>query len=101
MIYSKKYNPIFVFFLSNIILLIFAFYITGAPIPKAPSREHSSFLDVLLDSYAFITATFKSQLSGAGLIIMSVAGFTAYMKHINASAKLAFLANKPSGKIKK
>lgn len=82
-------------------MLIFAFYITGAPIPKAPSREHSSFLDVLLDSYAFITATFKSQLSGAGLIIMSVAGFTAYMKHINASAKFAFLANKPSGKIKK
>lgn len=96
----KKYNPIFVFFLSGIILLIFAFYITGAPIPKAPSREHASFLNVLLDSYAFITATFKSQLSGVGLIIMSVAGFAAYMKHINASAKLAFLANKPLGKIK-
>lgn len=31
---------------------------------------------------------------------MSVAGFAAYMKHINASAKLAFLANKPLGKIK-
>ncbi len=96
----KKYNPIFVFFLSGIILLIFAFYITGTPIPKAPSREHASFLNVLLDSYAFITATFKSQLSGVGLIIMSVAGFAAYMKHINASAKLAFLANKPLGKIK-
>ncbi len=95
----KKYNPIFVFFLSGIILLIFAFYITGTPIPKAPSREHTSFLNVLLDSYAFITATFKSQLSGVGLIIMSVAGFAAYMKHINASAKLAFLANKPLGKI--
>ncbi|EJC2889189.1 hypothetical protein MYH19_001827 [Campylobacter coli] len=39
----KKYNPIFVFFLSGIILLIFAFYITGTPIPKAPSREHTSF----------------------------------------------------------
>ena len=96
----KKYNPIFVFFLSGIILLIFAFYITGTPIPKAPSREHASFLNILLDSYAFITATFKSQLSGVGLIIMSVAGFAAYMKHINASAKLAFLANKPLGKIK-
>ena len=96
----KKYNPIFVFFLSGIILLIFAFYITGAPIPKDPSREHASFLNILLDSYAFITATFKSQLSGVGLIIMSVAGFAAYMKHINASAKLAFLANKPLGKIK-
>lgn len=81
-------------------MLIFAFYITGTPIPKAPSREHASFLNVLLDSYAFITATFKSQLSGVGLIIMSVAGFAAYMKHINASAKLAFLANKPLGKIK-
>lgn len=31
---------------------------------------------------------------------MSVAGFATYMKHINASAKLAFLANKPLGKIK-
>ncbi|ELN3669051.1 hypothetical protein Q3B06_001807, partial [Campylobacter jejuni] len=39
----KKYNPIFVFFLSGIILLIFAFYITGTPIPKAPSREYTSF----------------------------------------------------------
>lgn len=97
----KKYNPIFVFFLSGTILLIFAFYITGTPISKATSREHTSFLNVLLNSYAFITATFKSQLSGVGLIIMSVAGFAAYMKHINASAKLAFLANKPLGKIKK
>lgn len=96
----KKYNPIFVFFLSGIILLIFAFYITRTPIPKAPSREHASFLNVLLDSYAFITATFKSQLSGVGLIIINVAGFAAYMKHINASAKLAFLANKPLEKNK-
>ncbi len=30
---------------------------------------------------------------------MSVAGFAAYMKHINASAKLAFLANRPLSKI--
>ncbi|EJQ9642631.1 hypothetical protein NZT90_000800 [Campylobacter jejuni] len=41
--YILKYNPIFVFFLSGIILLIFAFYITGTPIPKAPSREYTSF----------------------------------------------------------
>ncbi|WDL73154.1 C4-dicarboxylate transporter DcuC [Helicobacter winghamensis] len=96
----KKYNPIFTFLFSGMIILIFAFYFTGAPIPKAPVRESASFLDVLLDSFAFITATFKTQLAGVGLIIMSVAGFAAYMKHINASAKLAFLANKPLGKIK-
>lgn len=91
----KKIQSHFCIFSSGIILLIFAFYITGTPIPKAPSREHASFLNVLFDSYAFITATFKNQLCGVGLIIMSVAGFTAYMKHTNASAKLAFLANKP------
>ena len=97
----KQYNPIFVFFLSGLLLLIFAFYVTGAPIPKAPVRpaEQMTFLNILLDSFAFITATFKAQLSGVGLIIMSVAGFAAYMKHINASAKLAFLANKPLGRI--
>lgn len=96
----KKYNPIFTFLLSGMLILIFAFYFTGTPIPKAPARESVSFLDVLLDSFSFITATFKSQLAGVGLIIMSVAGFAAYMKHINASAKLAYLANKPLGKIK-
>lgn len=96
----KKYNPIFTFLFSGMIILIFAFYYFGVPIPKAPAREALSFLDVVLDSFAFITATFKTQLAGVGLIIMSVAGFAAYMKHINASAKLAFLANKPLGKIK-
>ncbi|TNB62373.1 C4-dicarboxylate transporter DcuC [Campylobacter helveticus] len=96
----KKYNPIFTFLFSGMIILIFAFYYFGVPIPKAPVREALSFLDVVLDSFAFITATFKTQLAGVGLIIMSVAGFAAYMKHINASAKLAFLANKPLGKIK-
>ncbi|BEG58147.1 hypothetical protein NHP21005_18350 [Helicobacter sp. NHP21005] len=34
-----------------------------------------------------------------GLIIMSVAGFAAYMKHIHASAKLAYLNNRPLSKI--
>lgn len=98
----KKYNPIFVFLFSGLVLLIFAFYTTGTPIPNAPKRavEELSFLNVMLDSFAFITATFKTQLAGVGLIIMSVAGFAAYMKHINASAKLAYLANKPLGKIK-
>lgn len=96
----KKYNPIFTFLFSGMIILIFAFYYFGVPIPKAPAREALSFLDVVLDSFAFITATFKTQLAGVGLIIMSVAGFAAYMKHINASAKLAFLANKPLSKIK-
>lgn len=35
----KKYNPIFVFLLSGIILLIFAFYITGAPNTQSPKQR--------------------------------------------------------------
>lgn len=96
----KKYNPIFTFLFSGYIILIFAFYYFGAPIPNAQIRENSNFLDIMLDGFAFIITTFQSKLAGVGFIIMSVAGFAAYMKHINASVKLAFLANKPLGKIK-
>lgn len=97
----KNYNPIFVFFVSGLVILIAAFYLTGTPIPNANRDPNEiTFLTNLLDSFGFITATFKKNLSGVGLIIMSVAGFAAYMKHINASAKLAYLANKPLGKIR-
>lgn len=97
----KQYNPIFVFLFSGIILLILAFYLIGTPIPSQTQRnvEEITFFTTLLDSFTFITTTFQKQLSGVGLIIMSVAGFAAYMKHINASAKLAFLANRPLSKI--
>lgn len=97
----KNYNPIFVFFVSGLVILIAAFYLTGTPIPNANRNPNDiTFLTNLLDSFGFITATFKKNLAGVGLIIMSVAGFAAYMKHINASAKLAYLANKPLGKIR-
>lgn len=96
----KNYNPIFVFFVSGIVILITAFYLTGTPIPNTNRNPSEiTFLTNLLDSFGFITSTFKKNLAGVGLIIMSVAGFAAYMKHINASAKLAYLANKPLGKI--
>ncbi len=95
----KKYNPIFVLLVSGLFLLIFAFYFSGTPIPNAKFPQ-DNFLNVLLSGFDFITQTFKKELAGVGLIIMSVAGFAAYMKHINASAKLAFLANKPLAKIK-
>lgn len=96
----KNYNPIFIFFFSGIIILISAFYLNGTYIPTTKKEAQDiTFLTNIIDSFAFITDTFKKNLAGVGLIIMSVAGFAAYMKHINASAKLAFIANKPLGKI--
>ncbi|EPJ2017596.1 C4-dicarboxylate transporter DcuC [Campylobacter lari] len=90
----NKYNPIFTFFLSGIVILIIISLATGESVLK------QSLGNPVFDVFGFVTQTFKTNLAGVGLIIMSVAGFAAYMKHINASAKLAFVANKPLGKIK-
>ncbi|EAI9065009.1 TRAP transporter large permease subunit [Campylobacter lari] len=90
----NKYNPIFTFFLSGIVILIIISLTTGESVLK------QSLGNPVFDVFGFVTQTFKTNLAGVGLIIMSVAGFAAYMKHINASAKLAFVANKPLGKIK-
>ncbi|TQR27783.1 C4-dicarboxylate transporter DcuC [Campylobacter sp. MIT 97-5078] len=96
----KNYNPIFIFFFSGIIFLMSAYYLSGVPIPSSVKRTEVTFLNNIMDSFVFISDTFKKNLAGVGLIIMSVAGFAALMKHINASAKLAYLANKPLAKVK-
>lgn len=98
----KQYSPVFVFFFSGIVLLLLAFYLNGTILPSSAKRvlEEITIWTNLLDSFVFITDTFKKQLAGVGLIIMAVAGFAGYMKYINASAKLAYLSNKPLAKIK-
>ncbi|NDJ27215.1 C4-dicarboxylate ABC transporter [Campylobacter sp. MIT 12-8780] len=96
----KNYNPIFIFFFSGIIFLMSAYYLSGVPIPSSVKHTEATFLSNIMDSFVFISDTFKKNLAGVGLIIMSVAGFAALMKHINASAKLAYLANKPLAKVK-
>lgn len=93
----RAYNPIFVLLLSGMLVLVVAYFIHGAQVPLP--RDHTS-QGVLLDVYKFLAHTFAKTLSEVGLIIMSVAGFAAYMKHINASSKLAFIANAPLSKIK-
>lgn len=96
----KNYNPIFIFFFSGIVFLLSAYYLSGVPIPSSVKHAEPTFLSNIMDSFVFISDTFKKNLAGVGLIIMSVAGFAALMKHINASAKLAYLANKPLAKVK-
>ena len=93
----KAYNPIFVLLFSGIVVLCGAFFLYGAEVPLPKNTPSQG---VFLDVYKFLSATFAKTLSEVGLIIMSVAGFAAYMKHINASSKLAFVANAPLGKIK-
>lgn len=91
----KKYNAIFVFFASGVIILMSASLLTGTAI-----LGKETLGNVFLDAFGFITKTFKSNIAGIGTIIMVVTGYAEYMKHIQASTKLAFLASKPLGKIK-
>lgn len=91
----KKYNSIFVFFASGIIILMGASLLTNTPI-----LGKATLGNVFLDTFGFITTTFKKNISGVGMIIMAVTGYAAYMKHIQASTKLAYLASRPLGKIK-
>lgn len=91
----KKYNAIFVFFTSGIVIMLVAHFLTGTPI-LGKTTMGSPFLDV----FGFLSNSFKTNLSNIGMIIMSVTGYAAYMKHIKASDKLAYLASNPLSKIK-
>lgn len=91
----KKYNAIFVFFASGLVILMGASLLTGTPI-----LGKDSLGNVFLDAFGFITKTFKSNVAGVGAIIMVVTGYATYMKHINASTKLAYMASRLLGGIK-
>lgn len=83
----KRVNAIFVFFASGIVILITASLLTGTPI-----LTKGSLGNVFLDAFGFITNSFKSSASGIGALIMVVTGYATYMKHIEASTKLAYMS---------
>ena len=91
----KKYNAIFVFFTSGIVIMLVAYALTSTPI-LGKTTLGNPFLDV----FGFLSNSFKTNLSNIGMIIMIVTGYAAYMKHIKASTKLAYLASNPLSKIK-
>lgn len=91
----KKINPIFVFLISGIIIITLASLLTGR---SALGEEGSG--NYVIDAFAYITSSLKANISGVGAIIMAVTGYGAYMNHINASKKLAYLAVRPLRAIK-
>ena len=91
----KKYNSIFVFFASGVVILLMAGLLTGNSVLGDQTTGN-----LIVDIFTFIVNTFKKNISGVGTIIMTVTGYSAYMKHIKASEKLAFIATKPLRKIK-
>lgn len=62
----KKYNAIFIFFASGVIILMSASLLTGNPI-----LGKDTLGNVFLDTFGFITKTFKTNVAGVGAIITS------------------------------
>ena len=91
----KKYNAIFVFFASGLVILMVASVLTGTPI-----LGKATLGNVVLDAFGFITKTFKSSIAGIGSLIMVVTGYATYMKHTQASTKLAYMATMHLGGIR-
>lgn len=91
----KKYNSVFVFLSSGILVLLISGIITGNSILGDQTTGN-----VIIDVFAFAGNAFKENLSGVGLTLMMVTGYAVYMSHIGASTKLAYLATKPLSKIR-
>lgn len=85
----KQYYPQAVLTLAGIILYLSAHWISGVAIV-----EKSSGL-AILDVFIKLKDVFSYRAGGLGLIIMSVAGFSAYMSHIGAAQALVRVSVKP------
>ncbi|MFV0321716.1 MAG: C4-dicarboxylate transporter DcuC [Alphaproteobacteria bacterium] len=85
----KQYYPQAVLTIAGIILYLSAHWISGVPIV-----EKSSGI-AILDVFIKLADIFSYRLGGLGLIIMSVAGFAAYMSHIGAAQALVRISVKP------
>lgn len=77
-----------------VLLLVVAYLLPDTPLVKESSG--SRFIDI----FGSIKSIFSSNMSGLGLIIMIIAGFSRYMQEIGASQKLVEISVKPLGVLK-
>ena len=91
----KKYNSVFVFLTSGVIVLLASSLVTGKSILGENTVGNAS-----IDVFVFVRDTFLNNTSGTGMTLMMVTGYALYMSHMGASTKLAQLATKPLSKIK-
>ena len=92
----KKYPPQGVLFAVGFLLYLSA-ALLGHNIPileKLQDRQATTGLFVF-DLFAIIRDIFSTQSARVGLIIMSIAGFVGYMKHIGASDVLVSICLRP------
>ena len=92
----RKANPYAVLLFSGLVMLLLAWCLElNVPLVKKTTGSQ------LLDFFRLIKEAFSKTNAGVGLMIMSIGGFVAYIKHIGASSALVNLALKPLSLFKK
>lgn len=86
----KKYNPQGVLIMSGLAMIAFGSVIGIHPVTVAQPTG-SSFFDII----KIIDEKFISNLSRAGLMIMIIGGYVAFMNKIKATDALVYIAIKP------
>lgn len=87
----KKYNTVFIFVATGIIVLTIITAIKGVSILPEAQSTGNIYLDVL----EFVKKKMISNTAGLGIVLMTVTGYAMFMSHIGASTKLALKATKP------
>lgn len=88
----RKLNPQGVLMLSGLVMLALALILDINPI--TPDKPTGS---IAFDLIKVIEETFIGNLSRAGLMIMAIGGYVAFMNHIQATDALVYLSMKPLG----
>ena len=91
---AKNYDAKVVLFATGLVLLIVA-VLLGHPAVSAKASSGLSWVD----PFKAIKDLFISQYSNAGLIIMTLFGFAAYMSHIGANDMVIRVLSKPLEKV--
>lgn len=86
----KKLNPQGILILSGLFMLSIAFMMDIHPIvPTKPTGG------IIFDLVKIIEETFLSNLARAGLMIMTIGGYVAFMNYIQATNALVYISMKP------
>lgn len=92
---AKNYDAKLVLFIAGIVLMIIAVAMGNSVLPETATTGSA-----WLDPFKQIRLEFIKQFGGAGIIIMVLFGFSAYMSHIGANNAAIHALSKPISKIR-
>lgn len=92
----KKYNPQGVLLISGIVMVALAALITSSPVGVAKETGWQVF-----DVFRYVEEKFFTNFTRAGLMIMMIGGYVAFMNKIEATNMLVYLSIKPLKVFKK